>query len=246
MIAIACLASMSLVGIVVGFRLIGLARRTRQLPEILMGLGLLICSVLGAPLSGAGRMPGLVATPLGDNLFASGLGLVQIGMGCFFAFTWQVFRQRSSIAMGAVLLACGALGATWRGLVGASVGGDMAEIYANTRPWAMAIVALVGINFAWTGFESLSYYRKLARRQALGLADAEVVNRVWLWGMGGAAVAGLCAMMLLPMYFGVPPLRNPVTLIGMAIGASVATTCWFFAFFPPEAYLARVRTKAAA
>lgn len=245
-VVIASLASMGLVAVVVGLRLIGLALRTRELPEALLGTGLLLVAVVGGPLAGLGRMPGMIATPFGDGVFALGLGLVQVGIGCWFAFTWQVFRRRSAWTMSAVLLACGALGACWQGLIGASVGGSMQEIYANTRPWAMAIVANVGIAFAWTGFEALRYYRRLLRRQALGLADPEIVNRFWLWGVSGCAVAALSTIMLVPMYLGIPPLSNLLTLNGIALVALVASLCWFFAFFPPRAYLERVRLRAAA
>ena len=245
-IAMACLASMCLVGVVVGFRLIGLACRTRELPETLMGLGLVIVAVIGAPLTGVGRMPGMVGTPFGDALFTAGLGFVQIGTGCFFTFTWQVFRKNSTRAMVAVLLACGALGATWQGLVGASVGANMTEVYTHTRPWAMGVVALVAATFYWTALESLAYHRKLMRRLALGLAQSEIVNRFWLWGMGALATAGICTMMLVPMAMNIPPLQSPLTLTFMAIAAVVNSTCWFFAFFPPQAYLERVRFRSAA
>lgn len=244
-VTLACLATFTLVGVVVGLRLLGLARQTRQLPETLMGVGLLLVATVGAPLSGAGRAPALVGTPLGDALFSWGLAFVQVGIGCFYAFTWHVFRKQSHWAMAFVLVACGALGATWQGLVGASHGATMDEIYAHTRPWAMGVVSLVALAFTWTAVESLRYSRKLARRLALGLVEPEIANRVWLWGVGASAIATLCSLMLIPMYRGVPPLQDTTILVLMALGASISTACWFFAFFPPKAYLERVRAQAA-
>ena len=52
----------------VAARMIWLWRRTRQLPELLFGAGLLSMGALGLPISAAGRMPGMVRTELGDHL----------------------------------------------------------------------------------------------------------------------------------------------------------------------------------
>lgn len=237
---------MALVGVVVGFRLLALAHRTRQLPETLMGLGLLIVAVVGGPLSGVARSPALIGSELGTTLFAVGLGCVQLGIACFYAFTWQVFRRDSTLALFFLVATCLALGATGHGLVATSIGSTMDEVYANTRPFAMGVVGLVALSFLWTAFESLAYYRKLARRLALGLAEPEVANRFWLWGVGALGIASLCLGMLVPMSRGVPPLHDPTLLIVMSAGSSVSTICWFFAFFPPKAYLERVRAQAAA
>lgn len=243
-VGIACLASMALVGVVVGFRLVALARRSRQLPEALLGLGLLLAAVVGAPLSGVGRMPALVATPLGDTLFQLGLACTQVAIACFFAFTWQVFRRRSAWAMALVLLACGVLGAQWQGLLGASQGATMQEIFRHTRAWGMGIVATLGAAFLWTGIESFAYHRKLVRRLSLGLAEPEIVNRFWLWGVGGFATTAICGVLLLPMARGVPPMQSPTALATIALCGLMVSTCWWLAFFPPRAYLERLRAAA--
>ena len=244
-ILIASLGTMGLVGVFVGMRLLLLARQTRQLPETLMGLGLIVTAVLGGPLAGAGRHPSLLGTELGATLFACGMSLVQLGIACFYAFTWQVFRRHSTTALLFLLLACVALGATGHGLVATSIGDSMDEIYAHTRAWAMGVVGLLGVAFAWTAAESLAYHRKLSRRLALGLAEPEVANRFWLWGVGALGVAGVSAVMLVPMSRGIPPLQDPTILVLMSVGSVLSSFCWFFAFFPPRAYLERVREQSA-
>lgn len=244
-VVIASLSTMGLVGVFVGLRLLLLARHTRQLPETLMGIGLMIMAVLGGPLASAARMPGLVGTELGDKLFAVGIGLVQLGIACFYAFTWQVFRKHSTAALLFLVLVCVACGAVGHGLVAASIGDTMDAIYLNTRPWAMAVVGLVGVAFVWTAFEALAYHRKLSRRLALGLAEPEVANRFWLWGVGALGTSSLCGVMLVPMSQGIPPLQSPTILAIMGFASAVNSTCWFFAFFPPRAYLAHVRARSA-
>lgn len=242
----ASLALMGLVCVGVGLRLTALARRTRQLPETLMGGGLLLVTIIGMPLSVVGRSPEMIGTPLGDGLFTVGLAVALVGIACFYAFTWQVFRLDSAWSLFAVMLACGALGAAGQGLIGASVGSNIEEVYAHTRPWAMATVALVATAYVWSGAEALTYWRRMRRRLALGLAEPEVVNRFWLWGAGSLAVATQSLGMLVPMYFGVAPLSNLPTLLGIGVASVVSSCCWLCAFLPPEAYLERVRGRAEA
>ncbi len=110
----------------------------------------------------------------------------------------------------------------------------------------MGVVALVAAAFGWTAVESLAYYRKLMRRLALGLAEPEVANRFWLWGVGAAATSAICTLMLAPMSMGMAPLQSPLVLTLMAVAAVVCSICWCFAFFPPQAYLERVRDRYAA
>jgi len=230
---------------VVGFRLLALSRRTGELPERLLGLGLLSMAVIGGPVAGTGRAPGIVATPIGNALFAVGIAFVQIGMACFLAFTWRVFRAGSTWAMGFVMLGCGALGVEWQGLVSASVGADMEEIFQHTRGWAIAVVATLATVSIWACLEAWSYHRKLVRRLALGMADPAIANRIWLWAVAGGGVAAISLAMIPSMVAGVPPLHHPAALALIATAAFVASGCWWLAFFPPARYLARVRARAA-
>src|SRR5262245_57383657 len=76
-----------------------LARRTRQTPELLVGLGLLMAGGLWSPLMAVGRQ----ATALSD---AARIALVMIGgatgfvgMTCIAIFTWRVYRPSQPWAM---------------------------------------------------------------------------------------------------------------------------------------------------
>ena len=245
-LGILSLASMALSGGVVGLRLLVLGQGTRQQPERLMGLGLLLVAVLGGPLAAVGRLPWLVATALGDTLFALGLAATQLGIALFGAFTWRVFR--SDALWGTLLLVAlsAVLGAEWLGLLHASAHGTtMEEILPHTRPWAIAIVGTLALSFAWTGGESFAHYLRLRRQLALGLGDAVVANRLLLWAIAGFATVALCAVIAACMLAGLAPLRHalPLTLIGVA--ALCAGGCWTLAFLPPAWYLAVLRSRAA-
>jgi len=144
--------AMMAVGVAVGLRLLHLAGRTRQLPELCVGLGLLLVCGLGHPFAVAGRVAGLVGTGLGDALFGLGVGLACAGIALIYTFTWRVFRPGAAWACGVVVLAALALAAETAGIVRASSGArSLPEILPLTRPWALAIVTTTALAFAWTG-----------------------------------------------------------------------------------------------
>jgi hypothetical protein len=243
---ILALATMAASGVIVGFRLLALGRRTQQLPERLLGLGLVAVAVLGGPLAFAGRLPSLVATPIGDGLFAVGLAATQTGIALFGVFTWLVFRQGALWATLLLVWLAGALGVEWLGLLHASAQGrTMEEILPHTRPWAVAIVATLALSFAWSGAEAWACRRRLARQLALGLGDPVVANRMGLWAAGAFATVLMCGAIASCMLAGLAPLRHPLPLAAIALSSLCASACWLLAFLPPASYLAALRRRSA-
>jgi len=244
-IGLLALGSMGALGVLVGVRLLLLARQTRQLPELSMGTGLLCVAVLGIPVCAAGRTPGLVATPLGDAIFGAGLAIALFGIGLLYVFTWRVFRPLAGWARALVVLVFASLGVAWIGLmVASSRGATLAEILPRTRPWGIAMVAQTAGAFAWTGIESLVYRARLQRRLALGLADPVLVNRFLLWGASALAAVALCAVVVASMLLGRAPLGDPMARIAMGAASAVVSLSWYLAFLPPERYVRRIRERA--
>ncbi len=247
LLGILSLSAMALSGVGVGLRLLALGRRTREQPELLMGLGLLLVAVLGAPLAAVGRLPGMLGTAPGDFLFALGLAATQLGIALFCAFTSRVFRRDALWATLLLVVVAAALGAEWLGLLHASErGATMEQILPHTRPWGIAILATLAFAFGWTGCESFAYYRRLRRQLALGLADPIVANRMLLWAVAGFATVGLCAVIAACMLSGLAPLRHVLPLGVIGTAALLASLCWLLAFAPPAPYLEAVRRRALA
>lgn len=230
--------AMMTVGVAVGLRLLQLAGRTRQLPELCAGLGLLLVCGLGHPFAVAGRTGGLVGTALGNALFGLGVGLASAGIALIYAFTWRVFRPRAAWARRVVTLAALTLAVQTAGIVRASTRARaLPEILPLTRPWAIAIVATTGLGFAWTGVESARHHARLRRRLALGLADPVVVNRFLLWELSAAAVVVLTAAVGGCLAARMAVLAEPAPLIAVACAGLVASAGWALAFLPPASYV---------
>ena len=245
MLGVLALACLGVVGTLVGARLLLLARRTRELPELAIGLGLVFITVVGAPLSSVGRLPSLVSTPLGDAVFALGLVFSLTGIELVYVFTWRVFHASARWARMVPVLAGVALAVQLAGLLIASQrGGTMAEILPHTRPWGLAIVGMVALAFGWTAFESLRYHARLRRRLPLGLADPVVANRVLLWGVSGVATWCLCTALAGSMLAGQAPLRDPLPLAIIALSGIVTSLAWYLAFLPPAAWTRMLRRRA--
>jgi hypothetical protein len=223
--------------LLVAVRLLALARRSRRFPELAIGLGVVSIAAVGLPLSIAGRVPQTVGTPLGSTIFALGQLSVAAGVTLFFAFTAHVFHPGRRAARAVVIAACAAALACASGLVQASSGGgELREMLARTRPWAIATVALFVTAFGWSGVESLRHYGRLRRRRALGLWDPVVANRFLLWGIGGVAMVAMAATIAGLLAAGRAVLLDPTALAVMAVCGVVMSATWMLTFVPPAAY----------
>jgi hypothetical protein len=228
--------------VVVGVRLMLLFWKTRQLPELCIGLGIVLIAAVGLPLSALGRLPSMLGTPFGKAVFALGLSLACAGIALLFAFNWRVFRAGAGWARNTMLVVSLTMVTLDLGLIhAASQGSTLSEVVHRTRPWATGIVAMVVLAFAWGGFEALRYYRLLRRRRALGLADPVVTNRFLLWAVADWAAVVLCASVAGFLLVGRAVLVDPVALYTIALCGSVMSVTWYLTFFPPTAYLRLLR-----
>lgn len=243
--AILPILAFMLVATTVGVRLLLLSRRTRQLPELSIGLGLSLISLLGVPLSAIGRAPALVGTGLGNAALIAGVAAVCAGIALFLTFTWRVFRAPSFWAAGLVIAAFALLAVI---PVGFGFAGwqqaEIEEILPRTRPWAMSMVGMLMLALAWTGIESLRYHRRMRRRLALGIADPAVVNRFLLWGVGSLAGVLLCTSNIAFLLAGISILAKPAALCIIALNGTVMAATWYLTFLPPERYLSFLRRSA--
>ena len=171
----------------VGVRLLLLARQTRALPEMLIGIAFTTIGLVGFPLMAAS---GFGQGNVGDvNITLLALGLISLSL-CIvslFSFTWRVFRPNEPVAVMITALAAIGVGVivvmTLRSVLGSPA--DMPSVEAAGL-WTSSLRLPFGVWYGWTAFESLRCYVLGRRRQALGLSDPVVVNRFLIWGLMGA------------------------------------------------------------
>jgi hypothetical protein len=233
-------AAFSLASAVVGIRLLRLATRTRQAPELAMGLAFVVSGAIGYPLLTAATLLlaadalelARVATGLGTlSLFA---GYVGLSIGC-----WRIYRPAdrwplTPIAVGTLLLA---------------VATTVTFVRSDRRPGGPRDIAIwsgiaMGIAaFGWNAFESFSLHRQLRRRLALGLAEPEIANRVLLWGIGAFAAFAMTLHAVAARILVGQILGDGHRLVSSGLGL-IAAVAIGLAFFPPAAYRRRFAAPA--
>jgi hypothetical protein len=207
-------------------------RRTRGLPEILLGTMLVTATVIGYPLAVASSR--IRPTELwGIHLLSQ--TCFTVGYACLMLFTLRVFRPDAAWAKalaGATVLAMAASSIVY--------GIELSSEHPR-RPNEMLGLTLfssgaIGVAYFWTMIESLSYYRQLRLRMKLGLAQASVANRVLLWGMMSLAAGSAVVISTAGILAG--SFMTPKMITGMSVLGLVHAGCLFFAFHPPAWYRA--------
>lgn len=223
---------------VVGTRLLMLARRTRQLPELCFGLSFLCLGVMGYPLSIVARKAALAGTPI-PALLPTALVFQDLASLAMFVATWKTFRPAARwpgyvlgcafVLFTASLLGDSAMAGTWT----LRDGGPWYELGFWGRCSA----------FMWAAAEAGRYYRSMRRRARIGLSNAVVMDRFKLWTISSCSISAA----FLIFYMGRLWAGNVATSIPVLVATSIAgliagVTVWL-AFVPPDLYVARVRAR---
>lgn len=231
------------VALVVGVRLVALARRTRQLPELLIGVGVLgigpvgFGGILAATLAEPGS-PGLARVLGGAAAIA-----VASGVAAKYVFNWRIYRAESRLAA----MACGA------GIAGVALAVALEGVATGFSPrawrgagWHVLRSAFQIGCLLWGASEALVYWGKMRRRVRLGLADPLLANRFLLWGIGaGAAGVGSAIGVVAQLVTGRPPLDQAWVTMSSSLHGLVSASALWLAFVPPQAYRRWVRGGAA-
>jgi hypothetical protein len=225
---------------VLGFRLLRLAARTREIPELAIGTSFIAAGVVGYVLMLMGS-PGNQNLPAEQVLvfFAAGYALIGFGVACTYVFIWRTFRPDAVWARWLALAGCAALACSALPEMGSGAG----QLVERNALFWIGIVARVGAG-AWGGVEALRWWMLLQRRLALGLADAVVANRFLLWGC-----ANVCTFSIFLSTAFITPGNDEGVLTAGAIvlisslTLTTAATQWL-AFFPSSGYEGWIRQRA--
>ena len=222
-------------------RILGLWRRTRQLPELLIAIVMLGIGALGVGLSYLVTVLVPVGSLQNALAFVPMLG-VHIGVGALWAFTWRVYHPESGVARGVVYAAWVVLAGLW--LLAAAQGSARVLQTPPLHTWTTSVY--VGA-MAWSAVESLRYWMAMRKRLKLGLADALTTHRFVLWAAatGSAAIGttiGAVASRLMPVAEGTAHAGVMLCYAGFGLAAAI---CFWLAFLPPQAYRDRIVRRAA-
>ncbi len=230
-----------IVALVVGVRVLLLARRTRELPELLMGVGVLGIGPVGFGLmvvaaQFAESSPGLHHALLGVALLA-----VSCGAFAKFVFNWRVYHPDGALAR---VVALGSGIALFGTFVYAGVAhGFVVEDPLEPNSLARSILQIGCL--LWGAGESFSYWTKMRRRVRLGLADPVVSNRFLMWAIGAFAAGwGTAVGLVGQIVTGSTTTQEGWVMVSSSLHGLVAAIAIALAFIPPGFYVRAVRARA--
>ncbi len=235
LLGLLCFSASLLASLVVGTRLLFLARRTRELPELAIAIAFLAGGVVGytlVVLAAMNRIPADYTVSVG---FLSSLGIQTGGLAIAF-FTRRVFRptERWAGIAFATLCAAGLVAVLGRFL-------DSPEVPRGPIGFWFGMAGTLGC-YAWACYESLRYHAQLRRRLKLGLADPAVTHRVFLWAIGSGATTVISLFYVWLRLMGLRAFPPAVQVFLYLVSLATAIAIWL-AFFPPAAYQRRFQRE---
>ncbi len=243
---LACVAAYCSTALVVAVRMLRLASRTGESPELLIGVALLVGGAIGYPVSIAGALASASSPALALRLtIAANLALY---LSCFaMTLTWCIVYHRAQKWAPYVVFAVSAL--LFVSFVDRAASIDLLSLSRSDRsahPGYLRSLAVQLLPHLLNAVSGLHYYAMLRRRMRLGLADPVVANRIGLWASGSAIVVtqysyGLATPWMSQWFDATAVSSAVVGSLGLTIACLLA-----LAFFPPTAYTRWVRARAEA
>jgi hypothetical protein len=230
--------------VLVGGRLVSVWLRTRQLPELLLGISTLVLGGIAYPVGAVVTSGEVEVAAFWRSWLSVGANVAcHLAYALVLAFTVKVFRPGAiwaSRMQWPIWMIQAA--ATW--LFGVEIVRTLGHS-EQVATWVSCVNLVAPILiFGWTAVESLHAHLKARRRLALGLIDAVVANRMLMWaGFGGAIAVGaaqsfVCEVLEIP-YMQVEWAQAMMSALGLAETAFLA-----LAFFPPAAYRSWILRRA--
>jgi hypothetical protein len=231
--AIVALGLFMVLNSVTGVRLLWLASRTRELPELYLGIGHLLGGALGWALV---LMSYIIGSPTTSSpalaLMLGGLFCLNVAHVALSLFAWRVFAP----------------GSRWQAIPFAIVSltlvadfihnGLMLRVFAPppSELWFWPGCLARSAAWVWLTTVTFAYHRKLRRRLPLGLTDPVTVNRMFLMFLAGAFIVVLALVVNTASVLGVWT-RHPLLMVSLSsiLGAPSAFCSWL-AFVPPRRY----------
>jgi hypothetical protein len=229
----------------VGLRLLWLAWRSRELPELLIGAAFTGLIFVAAPLMGAAGMGRVAAGEIRFAFFVPSLVAIWLGLTCLTLFTWKTFHAQAGWAKALTLILSLSVAIVAWGMISSLRDAPPEMIsFEAARFWSGMLRAPIIAIFLWSGASALHAHHMARRRMALGLSDPVVVDRLLLWGLVGLFQAVVNSTSLVLHLRGVAMMADPVGLSVVAVGGLLGALSMYLTFLPPRAYLRFVRRRA--
>lgn len=221
------------VGLLVGGRLLLLARETHRTPELFLGSGVVLLVVAGM-LEVAGVELARAHHPWAYRTEVVALFGHSTSATCMSFAVWRLFHPDRPWALRLCLIETALLFTSWQAVILPS----QHTYVTGFTPWFHLHVAARGAAFAWGAISAALHYRRLRRQLLLGLVGPFLCHRFLLWTVGMGSSAGILATALVTnVTRGELVFSNTPALLGVSVLGLVGALALFLAFLPPAAYV---------
>jgi hypothetical protein len=221
------------VALIVGLRLLLLWWHTREIPELLIGIGVLGIGPVGFGMAVAARAVAGSRPGLGAALVGIGALAVAIGASAKFTFNWRVYHPGSR-AVGVIPVVAGLL------LLAAWITEWATGRFVDVNPATPATLIRTSLQIScllWGSAEALRYWVMMRRRLRIGLGDPVVANRFLMWGIGaGAAGLGSFIGVAAQIATGTAGAQVSWAMVSSSLHGLIAAIALWLAFVPPTFY----------
>lgn len=223
------------ISLLLAVRLLRMARRTGNAPEMAMGAYEAFIVLGMAAYISTRFVPGdgvlLVFRLVVAANFLIACGVVALAFG-----VWRIYRAAEAWPK----LVCAGLALWVLGSWAWTSAGEGLPLIASSSAANTVFVAGRTAVYAWGAFEAFRFHHQLRRRLALGLIEPLVVHQVLLWGVFCVCMGMTAVVMLASGYVLGDAVRSwrLGTLINAGLSFS-ASYCLWFSFFPPAFYRRR-------
>jgi len=221
--------SFILVSLIVGVRVLLLARRTRALPEFSMGLGLVLMGGLSYPINVAARMSVDLSPDTRVGMMLVSQLLMWLGCVAIGVFNWRVFRPEARWPLALLVGFASAMLVVF--LIQCLTLGMFAFVDGREGIYRFGIVPQ-GVPYLWGFLESALYYAKLRKRIGLGLAEPTVARRIGLWAITMGASTAINWFMITLEILDIDSATAPIAGLVLGPVGLVCTVSLWIAFRP--------------
>jgi hypothetical protein len=225
-LAIIGFGSFVVASFVVGLRLLGVAMRTGETPELAIGSAFFASGGCGYGIIIAAMMIPGVPNSLLPIVMLAGTSAASLGALALAFGTRLIFRPADRWPW--LMLAAVAIP------ILLSLGGRLLDLSRFPATefvfWTFSFGS--SLSYGWSAYEALRFYAMLRRRIRIGLGSAHLARRFLLWGIAGIAAVGIYACGAVNRFVD-PTTMHPALIVMQAVfGLTAAIGIWF-AFFPP-------------
>lgn len=225
--------------LIIGVRLLWLAKKTRKLPEFTLGTSVILAGAIGWTALLISREISASDPAAAEFLLAMGTLITNLGNVTLLVFIWRVYRPYSTrtVYVIVILVVMMAVSTIYNSII-------VGKTYAGpSEPIQWLGMSARLATYFWGTLEAFVFWRKLKRRALIGLAEPVVANRVFMWGVA-TATAFMTTVIATSSYIRrATGYTNLEMFIFSALGFAGAFCTWL-AFWPPARYLKWIESSA--